>query len=408
MTDRVDVRTTSISEALHGHRNAFGLLRLIFAALVLVDHTYPLGGFGVDPLWRLTNGQASSGTIGVVGFFVISGYLIAKSGMATDVVQFLWRRVLRIYPGYWLVLLVGAFIVGPLVWTVGGRAFVDYFHLGGNGPVAYLTRNWTLQIGTFGIYDIFQTTTPYGRLSDSSALNGSLWTLAYEFGCYLLIALFVVFGVLVRARVVIPLAAALMAVVQLLKWFDPDGLLRLWPHLADPQLIALAFAFLVGASFAVYGQRIPSDDRLGVFSLLVVLVTLREGGFLIVGVVAGAYAIFWIAARAPELLKRVGQKNDYSYGVYVYGFLVQQTVAFFGGYRLGFFPFLLIAAVITAGCAWVSWHLVEKRAMKLKDRGPGRGVRFWIDRIRSIRSGRAARAVPPHEIEGPATTDVAL
>ena len=392
--------TKSISEALNGHRNAFGLLRLVFAALVLVNHAFPLGGFGEDPLWALTKGQASFGSIAVLGFFVISGYLIAKSGMSADVVQFLWRRVLRIFPGYWLVLLVGAFVVGPAIWTIGGRAFVDYFHLGSTGPVAYLTQNWTLQIGTYGIYDIFATTTPYGRLVHASEFNGSLWTLAYEFGCYLMIAVFVAFAVLKKARFLIPLAAAGMAVVQVLAWVDLPALKTLSPRLADPQLIALTFAFLVGSTFAVYSRRVIVDDLLGVFSLLVVVITMRVGGFGIVGVAAGAYAILWLASRLPELLKRVGQKNDYSYGVYVYGFLVQQTLAFFGVYRLGFVPYLLSAAVITAGLAWISWHLVEKRAMSLKDWGPGRGWRYWFDRARSRWSdARSRRQQPVGDIE---------
>jgi peptidoglycan/LPS O-acetylase OafA/YrhL len=73
----------------------------------------------------------------------------------------------------------------------------------------------------------------------------------------------------------------------------------------------------------------------------------------------------------------IGAKNDYSYGVYIYGFLVQQVTAYLGWYQLGYLPWVAICLVLSFGCAWISWHLVEKRAMSLKNWGPGRGVAHW-------------------------------
>jgi peptidoglycan/LPS O-acetylase OafA/YrhL len=137
----------SLQEALGGHRNSLGLLRLVFAAAVIFDHAFPLGGWGTAPFLGYTDNQQSLGGLAVVGFFAISGYLIAKSGVSADVVQFMWRRFLRIFPGYWLVLLVGAFLVGPAIWVAEGNALGDYLTLGPGGPIAYLYSNWTLAIG---------------------------------------------------------------------------------------------------------------------------------------------------------------------------------------------------------------------------------------------------------------------
>jgi peptidoglycan/LPS O-acetylase OafA/YrhL len=89
----------------------------------------------------------------------------------------------------------------------------------------------------------------------------------------------------------------------------------------------------------------------------------------------------YLGARLPKQLHWIGAKNDYSYGIYIYGFLVQQVLAYMGCYKLGYFPYVLIALVITFGFAWISWHLVEKRAMALKSRGPGRGWAYWWDRV---------------------------
>jgi peptidoglycan/LPS O-acetylase OafA/YrhL len=278
-----------------------------------------------------------------------------------------------------------------LVWTVGGRPFLEYFTLSGDGPIGYLAKNASLQIGTYGIYDLLLTTTPYGQSVDASVFNGSLWTLIYEWHCYMVVAVFVLFGILSRAKIVIPIVTALLGIVAIASALGSDQVQDFIPLLADPQRLGLTFTFLVGATIAIYSSKVPFDDRLGVLSGVVLLLTLRFGGFGTIGVVVGAYFLLYLAARLPKAVHWIGQKNDYSYGIYVYGFLAQQVLAFFGVHLLGYVPFVLIALIVASGCAWVSWHLVEKRAMALKDWGPGRGLRYWYDRFRNRRQSR------PHE-----------
>jgi peptidoglycan/LPS O-acetylase OafA/YrhL len=373
----------SLSQALNGMHNSLGLIRLVLASVVILDHAFPLGGFGADPFWELTRGQASLGSLAVLGFFAISGYLIAKSGMSGDVVQFLWRRILRIFPAYWLVLLVTAFIVGPLIWIADGHAFADYFTIGPNGPVYYFTANWTLRIGTYGIHDLLTETTPYGREIGASAFNGSIWTLIYEWNCYLIIAVLVLFGVLKNARIVVPVLAGFFFIMQIVAIADWSAVGALVPIMADPYTISLGMAFLVGSVLAVYSREIRYDDRLGILAGLVLLFSLRYGGFSTVGTIAGAYFVMYLAARLPQQVQWIGAKNDYSYGVYIYGFLVQQVTAYLGWYQWGYVPYVIIALLITFGCALISWHLVEKRAMQLKRWGPGRGVRYWYEAART-------------------------
>lgn len=380
----------SISQALNGNNNALGLIRLVLAALVIVDHAFPLGGFGEDPVKALTLGQASLGSLAVGGFFAISGYLIAKSGMSGDVVQFMWRRTLRIFPAYWTVLLVTGFIIAPLIWWLGyGRELVAFFSPGGG--LSYFLANWTLAIGTYGIHDLLATTTPYGLETGASVFNGSLWTLAYEWACYLIIAVLVLFGVLRNARILVPLLTAFYFVLQVVLIVAPAGVALIAPRLADGNGIALTFTFLLGSTLAVYSRAVPFDDRLGILAGVLVLVTLRWGGFLTIGTIAGAYFVMYLAARLPRQVHWIGKKNDYSYGVYIYGFLVQQVLAYLGVHTWGYVPYVLIALVITLGFALLSWHGVEKWAMRLKNWGPGRGVRHWWNEARS-RWPRAGKA----------------
>lgn len=377
----------SLGAALRGHFNSLGVIRLVLASLVIVDHAFPLGGFGEDPFWRYTNDQTSLGGIAVGGFFVISGYLIVKSGASSDIMQFLWRRVIRIFPAFWGVLFFAAFVVGPIAWLVRGESLSSYFTFGPGGPFSYITSNWTLTIGAYGIKDIF-VGTPYGQITGGSVFNGSLWTLAYEWGCYMLVAVLAVFGVLARARLILPFLTGFMLLASALTSVGVE-VGQVAPLFADPQVIFLGSTFLVGATIGVYSNKIPYDDRLGMLSGLVFVISMFYGGFAIFGVVAGGYFVMYLAARLPKSFQWIGARNDYSYGVYIYGFIVQQCLAALGVYQLGYWAFMLAALPITFALAWLSWHVIEKHALALKAWGPGQGISVWRDRIRGL--GRADR-----------------
>lgn len=381
----------SLAEGMAGHRNSLGILRLTLASLVILSHAFPLGGWGEDPMLGWTRRQESIGGLAVVGFFAISGYLIAKSGAGTDIAQFLWRRVLRIFPAFWLVLLVGAAIVGPIVWLMEGGRIGGYLLDSGGGPLGYVVSNADLTMRQWGIHDIFATTTPYGERIGGSAFNGSLWTLAYEWSAYLIIAALVLFGLLKRARFVVLILTAFYFGVALSNTFAPGAVASMLPYLGDNFRVTLTLIFLIGSSLGVYSRSIPLDDRLGILCGIIAIVTLALGGWVLIGYPAFAYFLLWAAARLPQKIQWIGAKNDYSYGVYVYGFLVQQFTAYLGWYHWGYLPWVIATVVITGGCAWISWHLVEKRAMALKDFGPGRGIRYWFDRARQLGRRKSER-----------------
>jgi peptidoglycan/LPS O-acetylase OafA/YrhL len=364
-----------ISAGLGGHQNSLGILRLVFASAVIFSHAFYLIGAPRDPLLDLVRNQESIGGIAVLGFFAISGYLVTKSGISTDAVQFIWRRALRILPGFWTVLLVAALIVGPAAWLLMDRSLATYFSLAPGGPVSYLFGNAGLTVNQFGIFDIFADT-PYGRTA-GSVLNGSLWTLRYEWGAYLIIWLLVILGVLRRARFLVPVLTGLFFILELASHVVPGWAATMLPGLADRYLVSLPLIFLYGACLAVYSRRIPLDARLAALAGCLLVGSLVLGWFTILGYPAIAYLVLWLGASLPARLHWIGTKNDYSYGIYVYGFLVQQFTAFLGWYTWGYLPWTLSCLALTAGCAWLSWHGVEKWALKLKDWGPGRGIDHW-------------------------------
>jgi peptidoglycan/LPS O-acetylase OafA/YrhL len=392
----------SLSEGLNGHRNALGVLRLILASMVIFSHAFPTGGWGEDPSKGWTNGQETIGGFAVIGFFAISGYLIAKSGASADILQFLWRRALRIFPAFWAVLCVGALIVGPIAWRMSGNGLRDYI---GSGPIMYIFQNADLSIRQWGVYDVFQTTTPYGRTVGYSVFNGSLWTLALEWGCYLLVAALLVLGVLRHRRWVVPALAGAFWVLSIVNSLAPQLVGMVAPALADPNKIKLTLVFLIGASLAVYSKRIPLNDLLGVVAGVLVVVTLLTVGWVQIGYPAFAYFVLWLAARLPKRVQWIGAKNDYSYGMYVYGFLVQQFTAFLGWNTLGYWPWVGLTILVTAGCAWLSWHGIEKRAMALKDWGPGRGIGWLAPRGGSAAVEPGPGRPVPSNVESPTAKD---
>ena len=371
----------SLRDALNGHQNSLGLVRLLMASAVIFDHAFPLGGWGTAPFLAMTKNQQSLGGLAVLGFLAISGYLVTKSAMNADVLQFMWRRFLRIFPGYWLVLLVGAFLVGPAIWLATGHPLGDYFSFGDQSPWGYLYNNFTLTIGQYQIKDIYTTTTPFGLAGQGGPINGSIWTLTYEWLCYLMLAGLLVVGVISKAKIVIPLVAGFFFIARVANEVVPNGAAMILPFFSDPWRLNFGFIFFLGATIAIYSHVIPFDHRFGIVAGLGSLALLRVGGFNTVGYVLFAYFVLYLAAALPQQVQWIGKKNDYSYGVYLYGWVVQQILAFLGVWRWGYLPFAVLSLIGAFGFAWLSWHLVEKQALKLKDWGPGRGLRYWWDRL---------------------------
>ena len=94
-------------------------MRLALAVLVIISHTWPLGGFGDDPHL----GDLTLGSWAVGAFFTISGYLICASRSRTSLLEFARRRALRIYPGYLVCLVLVAFAFAPLTALLEGTGY---------------------------------------------------------------------------------------------------------------------------------------------------------------------------------------------------------------------------------------------------------------------------------------------
>lgn len=356
--------TRTFAQGLVGRSNAFGLLRLVLAILVIVSHAFPIGGWGPDPIGAWTRDQAELGDLAVVGFFAVSGYLITLSARRTPLAHYLWRRFLRIMPAFWFVLLFTALIIGPLYYWHANGHLAGYFDEP-DGPGSFVGLNSLLMMRQFTIHGVF-TDAPLGE----GVLNGSLWTLFFEALCYLIVGALAVLGVLsARRRWIVPVLALAfygVSVAAPLLSLNSSTVLG---------LSRLGAVFLTGATIALFRDRLPFAGWIAALCLGLVVTTALVDGLRTIGYVALCYLVLWAAGRAPRALHRIGSVNDLSYGVYIFAWPVQMALAIHGvpDWGIGWYIAICIATVLPF--AALSWWLIEKPSMALKSWLPGADVR---------------------------------
>jgi peptidoglycan/LPS O-acetylase OafA/YrhL len=315
---------------------------------VLVAHGYYLSGAGTGPSFQGEN----LGGWAVFGFFTISGYLITASRFANPLGRYLLLRVARIYPGFFVCLVVTAGVFAPVAWLVEGRAWSGFLTTP-TTPPAYVLENLALRINA---YDVAGTPSavPY-----PGAWNGSLWTLYFEFLCYLIVGLLACLPVVRRHRWLLVVAFA----ASLLAWATVDA----WGPGAFGDLVLLARllpAFLGGAVVWVVAGRVPLRTPVALAALVtaaaLVLAVDHWGTQAAAPLIA--YVLLWLSTVLPA--PRLARRHDISYGVYIYAFPVQQLLAYAGAPGLGLVAYDVLAALATALLAAISWWLVERPPLR--------------------------------------------
>ncbi|MFB4424569.1 acyltransferase family protein [Streptomyces sp. QL37] len=370
-----------MAECFSGRNNSLGFIRLALASAVVVSHASVLGFGDTEFGHHFSHGQTDLGKLSVYGFFVLSGILVTRSGRRLSLARFLWHRALRLLPGLWVCLAATAFVVAPfLYWRQQGGLEGFWGH--DRGPLDYMASNWAVAPRQNDVSGVVATAGDSG-LAHSPSIDAALWSLRYEVLCYIGVALLAVTGALARARRVVLLLAAVLGwlilrdAVHTPFWAgfgdsDYHGSIEFFEVTGrfDPDIVLyLAFAFALGTLIELYRERIPVSDVLGVASGLCLLGSLHFGYLYVVGLPAFAYLLLWLAIRLPAPFRRIGARHDYSYGIYIYGFVVQQSLVALGLARWGFWPFLAMSLAGAWAAAALSWHLVERPAMRLKDIG---------------------------------------
>lgn len=338
----------TIADRYEPRANALNAVRLTLALLVIVWHSFPLSGNRIEwpPL------QQFMGQIAVDGFFAISGFLIVGSWMRNPSwYPFLAARVLRIFPAFWVCLIVTAFVIAPLATMLvtsggyGGAISVESF--------TYVFKNAALRM--------FQSTignTPLG-VPFTETWNGSLWTLWWEFLCYLgVLALGLLrllrFRWMLPALFILLVAAGFVAQVASIENFYFVTAAR------------FGIMFTAGALLHRFAHRVPLTWPLVALAGAVTVATMWLPDYRMLGALPLAYAVFGIGALLTH--PRLRLRNDLSYGTYIYAFPVQLLLAAAGVTALGVPVYIAANIAVTLVVAAASWFLVEKHALRLKPR----------------------------------------
>jgi peptidoglycan/LPS O-acetylase OafA/YrhL len=363
--------TWSLGEAFDPTKNAFGLLRCLLATLVIASHCYPIGGFGADPLESMTNRRLSIGLLSVALFFVLSGFLITRSALKTPSVgRFLWHRFLRIFPGYWVCLIVCAFAVAPIVYEIESGSVLEIFSLRVESPQAYVVKNLCMfHLNGFSIPGVMNIEPRRIGLMMAHnpcrfLINGSLWTLPYEWFCYLAIAVLATMSILRRARVALLCFLASSWALYSFSWASPRVFGEWFPYRCITEFVMLCLYFSAGSVSYLYREKIRFSHTLIMIAVIFLVGALFMGWFGVIAPLALPYLFLWLGCKLP--IHRFDAHGDYSYGLYLYAFPVQQMLVSFHVQEKGFAFYFLEATLLTGILAFLSYRCVEAPCLKLK------------------------------------------
>jgi len=335
---------SKVVDLLDRESNIFDALRLLAATLVIFSHSYAMVGLK-EPTFL----DSSWGAFGVHIFFILSGLLIAVSWMSHPRVSaFMGKRLLRILPALSVVIFATAFIVGPLFTTLSLK---QYFS-------DNLTYQYLNGISVFGL--VF--TLPGVFSKNNPVVNGSLWTLPYEMFAYMTVAFLGRTLLLKKKQFVIGLYAACIILFLLTK--PPNNNLVLFTLNFHYLVMFLSF-FLSGVICALYKESIMLawPGALVGISLLLIVPT-KWAVFTSFFVLP--YLVLYAASLTHLGLEKVGRYGDFSYGMYIFAWPIQQILVKLHGGNIGHNQLFIYTLLITLMLSIVSWHYVEKPMLKKK------------------------------------------
>lgn len=334
-------RNDTLAVSSNGRNNNLNIIRFVAALMVIFGHSYAatysysLG----DPLHRLTLNQLDFGGLAVSIFFTFGGFLICKSMERLQTAKkFFSARIMRIFPPLIFVTFIMTFLLGPIVTYL---PLTKYF----SDSRTYMYLLNSIMILVHNLPGVFCN-------NINTSVNGPLWTLPVEFLCYIMCYLAYKMHILSRK-------IARYTIIQVLVIYF------ILYHLMSEMLVfreALRpiMLFYFGMLYYIYRDKIELKYRylLSCILILCISVTFNIMWFMIV--ICLPYILLCIGYGTKRKLQHFGEKMEISYGIYLFGWPVQQCIVLiFGKNMLPILNFI-ISAPIAVICGIITFYMIER------------------------------------------------
>lgn len=338
-----------------GRSSGFDYLRMALSFLVMCWHSVSTS-YEEQADFNLWAGPARP-FLGLLMpmFFALSGYLVAWSLFRSKtLLKFILFRMMRIYPALFVETVLSALVLGPLLTTLSLK---DYF----SDPRFYSYMLNIVGDVHYFLPGLFESN-PFPHV-----VNNQLWTIPYELLSYLALAALSLLG-LKRWRVLGALAPVVLTLAYLVIRIYRRGELPEHPSTLNGPLLVITF--LAGVAIFSYAERIPWSLWLfaacGAFSIYVLSGSIVTGSILDFGIpFTAAYCTVYLGLTNCPRIKALSGA-DYSYGIFLYHFAIQQAVMNCLPWSHHWYLNLAISFPLTLALAMLSWRWVEKPTLSLK------------------------------------------
>ena len=332
--------------------NNFDLIRFLAASLVIFSHSYLVtDSFSEEPLNHLV-GFLNFGSLSVSVFFIVSGYLITKSVFRQQSLgRFVWARMLRIFPALTVCSIACALIAGPLLTSLSLSGYfqsLDVYKFGLGNATLLDMQSYLPGVFQWNLYP--------------RTVNAPLWTLKAEILMYIVVFLVGVgnlyFSKHRNIRSELPLIiGVILYLVAMQLTLD---------YVIKSALQWIVF-FVFGSMVYAFRDRIVlKRTYLSILWLLVIaFVLLKWPGYKVTVAVAITYSVFVFSYHPDLQIGQFSKYGDFSYGLYIYAFPIQQALIYFHSSMSPLIHFMVSYAVVLP-IAILSWHFIEKPALGLK------------------------------------------
>lgn len=345
----------SLEQLSIGRNNNLNLIRFCAATLVIVTHAFGVTGNAHEPLSSMAG--VSLGSVAVDVFFVVSGFLISKSWInKSNFTDFFFARFLRIYPALWVSIIFCVLLIGINTTTLKASEYLLH-----RETLRYIYTNATL------LYDGTYTSLPgvFHNLLNHK-VNLPLWTLPHELKMYILLAGFAIFGILYRPWF-------LLTLISVAGIFFAASFCNLLPGSAGDEptygedVTRFIMFFFSGALLYAARKKIVLSVKILatlIFVVIILFILIEELQVRrIILAIFLPYFVAYLAFVPSGWIRRFNDIGDYSYGLYIYGFPIQQTIQYTTNSSSTLFNFG-ISFILTLIIAVLSWHLLESKVLR--------------------------------------------